>query len=662
MNKRPIILLTIIVLQLLFFWSCGPTASVKVISPNGKIEIDFNLSSDKSPLYSVKYKDTTIIDKSCLALEFTNRETFSKDLEIVDIKKNTHDEVYKIVAGKTSEARDHYNELLLTIKERKKSGKVIDLCFRAYDDGAAFRYIIPEQATIDSLRLSAEHSEFRFTANHRCWAIQLGKFSEAGYEKEYDPIKIDDIKPDALIGIPLTIQIENGPTVAITESNLLNHAGMYLAGLDTVQHALVSRLAPLPAQKDVCVKSTTPHYCPWRVIMIGDKPGDLIESNIIMNLADPCKLDDTSWIRPGKVIFPWWPDFTAAPEIGSKMSTANQKYYIDFASEMGLEYIELEPPWYGIDVELEKNPEHFDITRSIPELNMPELLDYAKKKNVGVLIWVTWKTLNRQMEEGLSTYEKWGAKGIKVDYMCRDDQEMVNFYTKVAETAARYHLMVFFHGAYKPTGLSRTYPNIMTFEGVMGAEGNKWGNRIVPPHNVTLPFTRMLAGPMDYTPGGFRNVTKDEFRADWKQPMVMGTRCHQLAMYVVYESPLQMVSDDPAAYRGEQGLEFLRKVPSSWDETKVLLGEIGEYIVIARRKGDTWYIGGMTNWTARELTIPLGFLGEGNFKAEIFSDGSQADKIPTQLLSTSKDVKPDEKLTIHLATGGGFAAWIEPKN
>jgi alpha-glucosidase len=418
----------------------------------------------------------------------------------------------------------------------------------------------------------------------------------------------------------------------------------------------------LPGQKEICVKTTLPHKCPWRVIMIGDKPGDLIESNIVMNLADTCRIDDTSWIKPGKVLFPWWPDFKAVKGIPSEMCTENQKYYIDFAAEAGLQYMVLEGPWYGVDVDLEKYPEKYDITRSIPEVSLPELLAHAKKKNVGLLLWVTWKTLNGQLEDGLALYEKWGVKGIKVDYMCRDDQEMVNFYTRVAATAAKYHLVVLFHGAYKPTGLSRTYPNVLSFEGVMGNEGNKWGNRIVPQHDLTLPFTRMLAGPMDYTPGGFRNVTKEEFKDNYKQPMVMGTRCHQLGMYVVYESPLQMLCDDPAAYRGEAGLEFLRNVPSSWDETKVLCGEIGEYIVIARRKGDTWYIGGMTNWTARELTFPLSFLSEGNFKAEIFADGLQADKIPTQLTTTSKDVKPDEKLTIHLATGGGFAAWIQPKN
>jgi len=342
------------------------------------------------------------------------------------------------------------------------------------------------------------------------------------------------------------------------------------------------------------------------------------------------------------------------------MNTANQKYYIDFAEDIRARYLEFEPPWYGPEMQAVRNPLSLDITKPIPELDMAEILSYGRQHGVGLIIWMQWRNMATQMDEALALYEKWGASGIKCDFMNRDDQNMVNFYEEVARKCAEHHLMVDFHGAYKPTGLRRTYPNLITREGVMGAEYNKAGNRVTPLHNVTLPFTRMLAGPMDYTPGGFRNVTPQQFSVNYDYPMVMSTRCQQLAMYVVYESPLMMVSDSPEEYRGAVGTDFIRQVPTSWDETRVLAGEVAEDVVIARRLGRDWYIGAMTNQTPRHLTISLKPLGKGKWNADVYQDGPKAAVTPTDVTHSSATLQSDRPVEIDLAPGGGWAAHLSP--
>jgi alpha-glucosidase len=293
-------------------------------------------------------------------------------------------------------------------------------------------------------------------------------------------------------------------------------------------------------------------------------------------------------------------------------------------------------------------------------VNIPEIIAYAKQKDVKVLLWVYWGALDKQMDQALDLYAKWGAAGIKVDFMDRDDQQMVNFYERVVRKAAEHHLVVDFHGAYKPTGLRRTYPNLLTREGVMGMEYSKWSDRVTPEHDVTLPFTRMLAGPMDYTPGCFNNATREQFKPRMIEPMCQGTRAHQLAMYVVYLSPLVMLSDYPESYDNKPGMEFLEKVPTVWDETKVLNGEPAQFVTIARRKGDSWYLGAMTNWDARDLDVPLRFLGDYEYDAQIFADGANADKDATSLAISTRRVKAGDKLTLHLAPGGGAAVIFAP--
>jgi alpha-glucosidase len=634
--------------------SSGP---LRVASPDGRVEILFRLGAGQAPTYSVLFQGQTVVEDSPLTLDFRQGGPWGAGQKIAAVRRTAHDETYPIVAGKSKQARDYYKQMVVALEESAAPHRRIELHFRAYNDGAAFRYFIPDQSQIREFELLAERSEFCFTADHTCWAAQYGRFTSE-QEKEFDRISLDRIQPGAIVGLPLTISLDGPLTAAITEANLLDYAGMYVEGVAGRPHALVTRLSPLPNGGGVAVRAKAPHYTPWRVLMLGRQPGDLIESNIVLNLSDPCALRDTSWIIPGKTVFPWWVNFKAKPPVPSRMTTENQKYYIDFGEEIGAKYLEFEPPWYGPEQQAVDDPESLDITKPIPELNMPEILEHARQRGIGLIIWMHWKALRKQMDEALALYEKWGAKGIKVDFMNRDDQEMVNFYTEVVQKCAQHHLMVDYHGAYKPTGLRRTYPNNITREGVMGAEYNKSSNRETPLHNVTLPFTRMLAGPMDYTPGGFRNVTAEQFKINYDQPMVMGTRSNELAKYVVYESPLMMVSDSPETYRGAVGTDFIRQVPTSWDETRVLAGEIAEYIVMARRQGTDWYIGAMTNWTPRQLEVSLKNLGNGSWEADVYADGPEAARTPTDVVHSQSTLQSSDPLKITLAPGGGWVAHL----
>jgi alpha-glucosidase len=635
--------------------SAGP---LHVDSPDGAVRITFRLDSHRAPIYSVIFQGKPVLEDSALSMDFRQGGIWGPGQEITGIRQGAHDETYPIVAGKSRSARDHYKQLILALHETRAPHRKIELIFRAYNDGAAFRYFIPDQDSLSKFEILAERSEFHFPADFTCWAAQYGSFTTA-QEKEFDRISINRIQPGAIVGLPLTISLGGTATAALTEANLRDYAGMYLEGVDGKPHTLVTRLSPLPDGGGVAVRAHAPHYTPWRVLMLGRTPGSLIESNIILNLSDPCALMDTRWIVPGKTLFPWWVNFKAKPPVPSVMNTENQEYYLTFAQEINARYLEFEPPWYGPEKDAIHHWASLDITKPIPELNMPEILSFARQRGVGLIIWVNWRNLRKQMDDALTLYEKWGAAGIKCDFMNRDDQVMVNFYEEVARKCAEHHLLVDFHGAYKPTGLRRTYPNLITREGVMGAEHNKDSNRVTPLHNVTLPYTRMLAGPMDYTPGGFRNVTAEQFDVNYDDPMVMGTRCQQLAMYVVYESPLMMVSDGPEAYRGALGTDFIRQVPTSWDETRVLAGEVGEYIVVARRSGKDWYIGAMTNWTPRHLGVSLKPLGKGTWTADVYQDGPDAARTPTDIRHTQLKLQFNHPLQLDLAPGGGWAARLK---
>lgn len=644
---------------------CAQTEALpfKLLSPDKRLEITFALNSDGAPVYSVSYRNQSVITTSTLGLELKQGGLLSKGLNVTGVRRDSRDETYTLVVGKTRQARDHCNELVVSLEEQQAPNRKLELVFRAYDDGAAFRYRLPRQSAIQTVELAAERSEFRFPTDMDCWALQLGSFTTS-YEGEYDRITSSRISPNSIIGLPLVARTrDEAVTFAISEADLNDYAGMYFTGPGS-GYGVASRLSPRRDDKSLAVRTAMKEdgfRTPWRVVMVADSPGKLIESTLIMNLNPPNAIGDASWIRPGKSAWDWWsgPLADNVKQVG--MNNETMKHYIDFASEFGLEYMLIDAGWYTPIAWGEKADLKADITKTVPEINLPELVRYAQDRKVEIFVWLNWVPTRDQMDVAFPYYEKLGIKGVKVDFMDSDDQEMVAFFHRVLKTAAAHHLLVDLHGAYKPTGLARTYPNYITQEGVMGAEYNKWSVRVTATHNLTLPFTRMLLGPMDYTPGGFRNVARRDFKIKNTGPEVMTTRAQQLAMYVVYDSPFACVSDSPGAYRKQSGAEFIKIVPSSWDETRVIAGDIGQYIVVARRRGQDWYVGAMTNEQGRELRVPLDFLGRGNYRMTLYADGLKpADVVTIEGTISGGSLGDANSLGLKLAPGGGSAIRITP--
>jgi alpha-glucosidase len=656
--KRTSLLLAVLLLLAAPLTAAEPTV---LKSPTGKVEVSFSLASEGVPLYSVTFAGKPVVTDSRLGLTLRQTGPLAGGFRLLDVKRASRDERYVLVAGKTHEARDRCEEMTVALEKAGERPVRLDVVFRAFDDGAAFRYVLPAQTGLAHVEVASEDTRFRFLADHRAWVLQLPSFTTSN-EREFVPMPLLGIKPESIVGPPLTIEAGEGLVVALAEANLRKWSGLHFArvegGNDSRHPTLVTKLAPLPSRPDVVVRGALPLASPWRVLMLGARPGDLIESTILTSLADRNEIGDTSWIKPGKVAWDWW-NGPAVPNAPFKVGINDEtfRYFIDFAAEFGLEYVLVDAGWYG-----DHRDGGADITKPIPEMDIAALAAYGRQKSVGLLLWLNWEAVRDQMDVAFPLYESWGVRGVKVDYMNRKDQEIVAFYHRTLRTAARYHLAVDFHGAYTGSGEERTFPNGLTREGVMGLEYLKWSDRTTPRHDVTIPFTRMLAGPMDYTPGGFRNVTAAEFVPRHELPLVMSTRAHQLAMYVVYDSPLQMLSDSPSAYRGEPGAEFLKVVPATWDETKVLDGRIGEYVVIARRRGNDWFVGAMTD-TARKLAIPLGFLGDGVFEATVFSDAPESAVTPTKIAITPVRLVPKKggaKLAVDLVPGGGAAIYIRP--
>lgn len=649
-------------------------APTLISSPNQHIVVSLETKELLEPYptgqrlyYRVSFDGHPLLLDSPFRLDFQNAPPLARGLRITARRRRTIDEIWETRFGTRRHSRYQANEITLALQETAAPNRKFNFVVRVSDDGVAFRYELPEQPNLREFQLAAERTEFHFTANHTIWAADYGGFL-SHQESEFKKTRLSQIRSGDIIGCP--VLVDAGPAwMALTEADLTDWAGMYFTAADTAPNALMTILSPNPESPEVAVVSKAPRHSPWRVVLIGERPGDLIESNLIPNLNDPSVIADTSWIKPGVSAWDrWWPG-GYAPDFPGKlgMSTASMKYFVDFASEMGWQYQLVDWTWYGEPFDLSKptglagNP-NADLGKSIPELDLPELVRYAKAKNVAIWVWLEWDNANKQMERVFPLYEKWGIAGVKVDFMQRDDQWMVNFYERLTRLAAQHHLMVDFHGAYKPTGAERTYPNLLTREGVMGNEYNKWSDRITPTHTVTLPFTRMLAGPMDFTPGGFRHKTQKTFRAvggDTPGPFVMGTRAHQLAMSVVYFSPLQVMCDSPYNYRmSPAGLDFLKSIPTAWDETRVIAGYPGEFVVIARRAGTQWYIGGMNGDTARSVKIPLQFLPPGDFQATLWSDADEVAEYPERIIKQQLAVNASSQLTAAMASGGGYVVHI----
>jgi alpha-glucosidase len=667
MKRRFFIYLSFILLVVMII-SCSSNKDYQLKSPDGNVELLINPGDEDSPgiRFSVFYNKIQVLKDCPFSLAFKGMPGIGRNFRISGSDQKMIDESWERVWGKSKQVRNYCNELTVEFSESGERTRKFNMIFRAYNDGIAFRYHIPEQESFAGFSLSKENTVFTFTGDHKIWATHWGDFITS-QEEEFDEEQLSDLKMDDILGTPLLIQVDSAIWAAILEADLTDWAGMCLsAGAE--QYSVVTRLAPLPGEPDVVVKSTVPRFSPWRVIMLANHPGRFIESDIIHNLNDPCALQDISWIEPGKSAWDWWWNNGYAPDMKRQLGPdmESHKYFIDFASEMGWTYHLVDWFWYGPPfasmVTWVPNPES-DITKPVHDCNVPEIVKYAGSKGVKTIIWLQWNHVEKQMDEAFPLYEKWGVAGIKVDFMNRNDQEMVNFYHRVVKKAAEHHLIVDFHGAYMPTGVERTYPNFITREGVLGNEYSKWSYRITPDHCLTIPFTRMLGGHMDFTPGGFIHGNRETFRAGEQvglpYTMVQGTRCYQLAMLVVYESALQVICDSPYNYRKEpSGLDFLKIVPTTWDETKVLDGKAGDYIVVARRSGSEWYIGGMTDWEPRALKLYFDFLGEGNYKAEIWKDAPDSDQIPGNLVKEKLNISPQDNMELSFAPGGGIVMHI----
>ena len=640
--------------MLLFTVTIARSQHFTVHSPDEKITV--NIETGNTVWYSVDFNETEIVGQSAISMTLDDGTVLGRDVKVKASSVTENDDViYPVVKEKFETISDRYNELTIDFKGR------YGLIFRVYDDGVAYRWktkfkndiiVVNEQVTFtladsDSIYFPEEESFLTHS------------------ERAYPLLAVKDITSAQMSCVPALVCKPDGIRIAVTEADLLDYPGMYLTGNDKGQPRLTAKFPPYPLEElqknDRTVQVSRPagyiastdgdRNFPWRVMIITDNDGALIESEMVYKLATPNKLPDFFWIEPGKVAWDWWNALNIyGVDFESGLNTDTYKYYIDFASEYSIPYIILDEGWSNTE-------DLFDLN---PDIDLPELLAYAENKNVGIILWVVWLTLDRQLEEALDQFKEWGVKGIKVDFMQRDDQKMVNYYEKVAVEAAKRRLLVDFHGAYKPTGLRRTYPNVITREGVRGLEWNKWSSEITPSHDLILPFTRMVAGPMDFTPGAMLNATPGQFHAVFSRPMSQGTRCHQLAMYVVYDSPLQMLADSPSNYYKEPLImDFLKVVPVTWDDTKVMEAEAGKYLVMAHRKGDKWYIGAMTNEKPREFEIDLSFLDKRLHTAKIWQDGVNAGKNPVDFKYLEKPVTPQQKLTVKLAPGGGYVAIID---
>ena len=672
-RRRILALITVFALALLG-GACAPAkdaaagagAPMAVASPDGNLSISVALAAKTQPYmagerlyYRVDYKGVPVLADSPLGLDLAGAGALDHDFEVVGTEKRTNDSTWENAFGAKRTVPDKYNEIVVSLREKNAPKRKMDVVMRAYDEGVAFRYVLPKQDAIGELAIAQEMTGFYFAREASAFALNLGRYDTSN-EGEYAWTALGDIKPASLVNLPILVEMpEAGLYAALLEADLTDYAGLYVGGVAGVPNALTAKLSVAPRRPfDRPVIGATPRSTPWRVIMAGPDAGRFIEANyLILNLSAPCAIADTSWIKPGKAAWDWWSgSYATGVAFKPGMNTATMKHYIDFAARHKFEYMLVDAGW----APMSEDGRIEDILKYKPEVNVPAIIAYGKSKGVETLLWVEWQALGRHMDEAMALYEKWGAAGIKVDYMNRDDQDMVNYYEKVVKKAAEHRLTVDFHGAYKPTGLRRTYPNLLTREGVMGLEYSKWSDRITPEYDVTIPFTRMLAGPMDYTPGAMRNAAKGQFEARDIAPMSQGTRAHQLAMYVVYESPLVMVSDYPEAYEGQPGLEFIEKAPTVWDDTRVLGGKPAEYIAIARRRGDGWWIGAMTNWDGRDLDLPLDFLGAGEYEATVFADGADAATVATSLEIAKKTVKAGDRLALKLAPGGGAAVMLTP--
>ena len=632
---------------------CASAKTYDLVSPDGKVKVAVEIG--EAIEYSLSYDDEEILAPSRIGLEFKGKPL---SYSVRKVTRRTIDQMhYAVVPVKARESREHCSELKIAFKGNWA------VVFRAYDDGVAYRF---ETSFKDpEVYVADEMAAYVFAEdNDVYWANEKNPDFITHCEAFFKEMKLSEIIREQYAYLPVSMRTPEGTRLVITEADMFDYPNMFLFGgngqtLDA-QYPEVLLSYDMRTDRDVTVTQKADYIAktdgtrtyPWRVMTIGDDRS-LLENNLAWMLSSREYSDDISWLRPGKISWEWWAMLNVyGVDFEAGVNTETYKYYVDFAAEYGLEYILMDEGWSASTM---------NVVEPNPELDLAEIIRYADSKGVGVVLWTLWTPMMKDMEGILDTYRDWGVKGIKIDFMQMCDQNMVNFYEDIARECFERHLLVDYHGAFKPAGLQRKYPNAMTYEGVYGMEHDKCSYDISPEHDLVLPFTRMVAGPMDYTPGATINATREDFRERWEHPMSQGTRAHQAAIFIAFESPLTMMCDSPSNYyRNPEYARFLASIPTVWDETVALEAKAGDYLLMARRNGDVWYVAGLNDWTGRELQAILDFLGEGEYEAEIFSDGVNANRWAEDYRLERVKVRKGDALSVKMANGGGWAAIIRP--
>ena len=645
----------------------------RLASPDGKLSISIYTEDDLQ--WSIQHDGTTVLLPSSIALQGRDEQspqkaiTFGKDVKVSKASRQSVESSFATPFYKKAEVKDVYNELTL----KCRGGYSVQ--FRAYDDGAAYRFLSDVRKPF---QVTAETADFNFDQDYKAFIPYVndnrnGERYCFSFEAYYDEVKLSQMAPDSLAITPLMVDLGDGKKAVIMEGGVENYPGMFLLQNPETKQGVQAAFAPIPTETfigghnrlnlipseraDYIARIDGQRTLPWRAVLVTTRDTQLADNDMAQRLAPPCRIEDTSWIRPGKVAWDWWNTCNlTGVDFKAGMNTPTYKAYIDFAAQHKLEYIIIDDGWSGRE----------SLTEDLnPDINLEELVAYGNQKGVGIILWSSWRNAIKDLEGNFAHYAKLGIKGFKVDFFDRNDQIVLQSVEEMAACAARHHLLLDLHGL-KPFGIQRAYPNVVNFEGVKGLENAKWEPIVngvplhdFPRYDVTAPYLRQLAGPMDYTPGTMVNATRATFRAINDHPMSQGTRVHQMAMYTIFEAPLQMLADSPSKYAKEpECTDFIAQVPTTFDETVALDGQVGEYIILARRKGNTWFIGAMTDWTPRDLTIDLSFLPAGSHEAVIFSDGVNADREATDWKQEARKVSSTDKLKVHLAPGGGWTARI----
>lgn len=624
-----------------------------ISSPNDEIVMTIN--NNDSINYQVNFRGRKIINPSVLGFEFKNEQPIKTGLVVVDEIRRTVNEVWKpVVKSKHDVITDNYNELVLQLLEKIEPMRKLELHIRVYNDGVAFRYKLFRGDKLIDRQIVKELTTFSIPGDPKAWVVEYRGGYSSSNEAEFFERPVSYINEKTIAGMPFLMDYGNDCWVAITEAKIDNYAAFYI-GTNGLINQLITKLVPLPGEEEdgVKVQFHDEVFTPWRVLMVGSSPGTLIESEIIQNLNDSCAISDPSWIKPGMCAWDnWWSG-------NVKMEMPTIKKYIDFASEMGWPYMLVDWQWYG-----KYNRPEADITKWAPQISMPEIIKYATSKSVKIILWLYSSDVNRNSayKSAFPIYHDWGVVGIKIDFMDRDDQQMVNWYHDIIKCAADNQLLVNFHGAYKPDGIIRTYPNMITREGVMGNEYYKFSDRINSEHNVKLAFTRMLAGQMDYTPGGFMNVRRDQFKRGQTPTVVWNTRAAELSKFVIYESPLTVVCDHPDNILNQPGADFLKIVPTIWDDIRFLGGYPGEFVAIAKRSGDSWFIGVMNSSKSKTVEIKLDFLDSNSrYSLKSWSDTKNSGVEPKEIKKNTQNIKSGEIIKVKMVDSGGYVAIISNK-